>query len=85
MNLRNGTNYDSIAEIYLSSTDEKPFTKYYERPLHEYLQPMWICKLDLKVLAEPKPSKLLEKKDPEMYTRLLKRSCFLFFILENKV
>lgn len=26
------TNYDEVAEAYLSATDEKPFTKYYERP-----------------------------------------------------
>ncbi|MBN1903146.1 class I SAM-dependent methyltransferase [Candidatus Sumerlaeota bacterium] len=32
MNTSRETNYDPIAEVYLKSTDEKPFTAYYERP-----------------------------------------------------
>ena len=32
MSSSNETNYDPIAEIYLASTDKKPFTTYYERP-----------------------------------------------------
>lgn len=32
MNTSHETNYDPIAEVYLKSTDEKPFTVYYERP-----------------------------------------------------
>lgn len=32
MSVSKDTNYDSFAEIYLASTDKKPYTTYYERP-----------------------------------------------------